>query len=136
MKILIQLLVSAFCGFGLGFILSDVFRIPKYPVSKAIKSLGKRKNKQISSTSNGQVVSTCSLCGYTKTTAQTYTVSYNANGGSNTPASQTKVHGVTLTLSSTIPYRFNYEFLGWSTSSSATTATYTAGASYQTPEPL
>lgn len=48
MKILIQLLVSAFCGFGLGFILSDVFRIPKYPVSKAIKSLGKRKNKQIS----------------------------------------------------------------------------------------
>lgn len=83
-----------------------------------------------SSTSNGQVVSTCSLCGYTKTTAQTYTVSYNANGGSNTPASQTKVHGVTLTLSSTIPYRFNYEFLGWSTSSSATTATYTAGGSY------
>lgn len=48
MKILIQLLVSAFCGFGLGFILSDVFRIPKYPVSKAIKSLGKRKNKQTS----------------------------------------------------------------------------------------
>ena len=48
MRILIQLLVSAFCGFGLGFILSDVFRIPKYPVSKAIKSLGKRKNKQIS----------------------------------------------------------------------------------------
>ena len=81
-------------------------------------------------TSNGQTVSTCSQCGYTKTTAQTYTVSYNANGGYNTPASQTKVHGVTLTLSSTVPYRFNYEFLGWSTSSSATTATYTAGGSY------
>ncbi len=80
--------------------------------------------------SNGQTVSTCSQCGYTKTTAQTYTVSYNANGGSNAPSSQTKVHGVTLTLSSTIPYRFNYEFLGWSTSSSATTATYTAGGSY------
>ena len=83
-----------------------------------------------STTSNGQTVSTCSQCGYTKTTAQTYTVSYNANGGYNTPASQTKVHGVTLTLSSTVPYRFNYEFLGWSTSSSATTATYTAGGSY------
>ena len=80
--------------------------------------------------SNGQTVSTCSQCGYTKTTAQTYTVSYNANGGSNAPASQTKVHGVTLTLSSTVPYRFNYEFLGWSASSSATTATYTAGGSY------
>ena len=76
------------------------------------------------------MVSTCSLCEYTKTAAQTYTVSYNANGGSNAPASQTKVHGVTLTLSSTIPYRFNYELLGWSASSSATTATYTAGGSY------
>ena len=83
-----------------------------------------------SSTSNGQVVTTCSLCGYTKTTAQTYTVSYNANGGSNAPASQTKVHGVTLTLSSAVPYRTNYEFVGWSASSSATTATYTAGGSY------
>ena len=82
------------------------------------------------STSNGQVVSTCKLCGYTKTMAQTYTVSYNANGGSNAPSSQTKVHGVILTLSSTVPYRFNYEFLGWSASSSATTATYTAGGNY------
>ena len=79
---------------------------------------------------NGQTVSTCSQCGYTKTTAQTYTVSYNANGGSNAPASQTKVHGVTLTLSSSVPYRFNYEFAGWSTSSSATVATYNAGGSY------
>jgi uncharacterized repeat protein (TIGR02543 family) len=83
-----------------------------------------------STTSNGQTIFTCSQCGYTQTTAQTYTVSYNANGGSNAPASQTKVHGLTLTLSSTIPYRFNYEFLGWSASSSATTATYTAGGSY------
>ena len=48
MKIWIQLFVSVFCGFGLGFILADVFRIPKYPVSKAITSLGKRKNKQTS----------------------------------------------------------------------------------------
>ena len=83
-----------------------------------------------SSTVNGQVVSTCSLCGYTKTSAQTYTVSYNPNGGYNAPASQTKVHGVTLALSSAVPYRNNYEFVGWSASSSATTATYTAGASY------
>ena len=95
-----------------------------------IGSVSYENHSFTSTTSNGQVVTTCSLCGYTKTTAQTYTISYNANGGSNAPASQTKVHGVTLTLSSTIPYRFNYEFLGWSTSSSATTATYTAGGSY------
>lgn len=81
-------------------------------------------------TSDGQTVSTCSQCGYTQTTAQTYTVSYNANGGYNAPSSQTKVHGVTLALSSAVPYRNNYEFVGWSTSSSATVATYTSGASY------
>ena len=83
-----------------------------------------------SSTVNGQVVSTCSLCGYTKTSAQTYTVSYNPNGGYNAPASQTKVHGVTLTLSSSVPYRFNYEFVGWATSSNSSVASYYAGGSY------
>ena len=98
--------------------------------NSTIGSVSYENHTFTSSTSNGQVVTTCSLCGYTQTIAQTYTVSYNANGGSNAPASQTKVHGVTLTLSSTVPYRFNYEFLGWSTSSSATTATYTAGGSY------
>ena len=82
------------------------------------------------STLNGQVVSTCNLCGYTKTSAQTYTVSYNPNGGYNAPASQTKVHGVTLTLSSSVPYRFNYEFIGWATSSNSSVASYYAGGSY------
>lgn len=62
--------------------------------------------------------------------ANTYTVSYNANGGSGAPGSQTKTYGVTLTLSSTKPTRTNYNFLGWGTSSSATTVSYAAGGSY------
>ena len=62
--------------------------------------------------------------------AQTYTISYNANGGSGAPSSQTKTHGVTLTLSSTKPTRVGYEFLGWATSPTATSATYSAGGSY------
>lgn len=60
----------------------------------------------------------------------TYTVSYNANGGSGAPSAQTKTYGVTLTLSSTQPTRTGYTFLGWSTSSTATSATYSAGGSY------
>lgn len=64
--------------------------------------------------------------------ANTYTVSYNANGGSNPPANQTKTHDVNLTLSSTKPTRTDYEFLGWSTSSTATTATYAAGGTFTT----
>lgn len=62
--------------------------------------------------------------------ANTYAVTYNANGGTGAPSQQTKTYGVTLKLSSTIPTRTNYSFLGWATSSSATTATYKAGGSY------
>lgn len=59
-----------------------------------------------------------------------YTVSYNANGGSGAPSSQTKWKDQTLKLSATTPTRTGYSFLGWSTSSSATSATYAAGANY------
>lgn len=61
---------------------------------------------------------------------KTYTVSYNANGGSGAPASQTKTYGVDLTLSSTVPTRTGYDFLGWATSNTATAATYSAGGTY------
>lgn len=62
--------------------------------------------------------------------AITYTVKFNANGGSGAPGNQTKTYGVTLTLSSTKPTRTNYNFKGWGTSASATTVTYAAGGSY------
>lgn len=64
--------------------------------------------------------------------ANTYTVSYNANGGTGAPSSQTKTYGVTLTLSSTKPTRTNYNFKGWATSATATTVSYASGASYTT----
>lgn len=62
--------------------------------------------------------------------ANTYIVSYNANGGTGAPGNQTKTYGKTLTLSSTKPTRTNYNFKGWGTSASATTVTYASGASY------
>ena len=62
--------------------------------------------------------------------ANTYAVKYNANGGTGAPANQTKTYGKTLTLSSTKPTRMNYIFLGWGTSASTTTVSYTAGGSY------
>lgn len=69
---------------------------------------------------------------YAKWTALTYTVKYDANGGSGAPANQTKTYGQTLTLSSTKPTRTNYTFKGWGTSSSDTTVSYSAGGSYTT----
>ena len=59
-----------------------------------------------------------------------YVVQYDANGGSGAPQSQTKTEGVTLTLSSTVPARTDYIFLGWSENSDATSPAYLAGGQY------
>lgn len=61
--------------------------------------------------------------------ANTYTVTYNANGGTGAPAAQTKTYGTTLKLSTTKPTRTNYNFKGWSTSASGSVV-YAAGANY------
>lgn len=53
---------------------------------------------------------------YTIPALASYTVSYNANGGSGAPSSQTKYYGKTLTLSSTKPTRSGYTFKGWALS--------------------
>ncbi len=60
----------------------------------------------------------------------TYTVSFNANGGSGAPGSQTKTYGILMFLPTTEPTRSGYSFAGWSTSSTATAASYQPGGSY------
>ena len=68
---------------------------------------------------------------YTVTvSAQEYTVSYNANGGSNAPSNQIKQHGTPLVLSSMVPTRFGYTFLGWSTNSNAISASHLPGGHF------
>ena len=65
--------------------------------------------------------------------ANTWTVKYNANGGSGAPADQTKTYGQTLKLSTTKPVRTDYNFKGWATSKANAdkgTVTYAAGANY------
>lgn len=59
-----------------------------------------------------------------------YVVSYNANGGTGAPASQSKTYGVNLVLSSVKPTRVNYKFLGWATSPSASAPEYAPGSIY------
>ena len=89
----------------------------------------------------------------------TYTVTYNANGGTGAPASQTKAHGTALTLSSEMPSRSNasagsytvtlnanggsvstsslsaarttsYSFRNWNTAANGSGTSYNPGASY------
>lgn len=57
-------------------------------------------------------------------------VTYDANGGTSAPAEQLKTVDEDLTLSSDIPTREGYIFLGWATSPSATAADYPAGGSF------
>lgn len=59
-----------------------------------------------------------------------YTISYNPNGGTGAPSSQTKTHGQNITLSNTKPTRKYYTFLGWSTDKNATSAMYSSGANF------
>ncbi len=55
-----------------------------------------------------------------------YTLTYNANGGNGAPSSQTG--NTSYTVSSIVPTRSGYNFIGWSTNSNATSASYTPGS--------
>ena len=69
-----------------------------------------------------------------ETVLNTYTISYDANGGSNAPASQIKNIGVNVVLSTQIPTRDGYTFLGWNTDKNAKTALYKSGSVYSADE--
>lgn len=57
-----------------------------------------------------------------------HTWSYNANGGSGAPASQTKWYGEHGYLSTTQPTRTGYDFEGWNTKADGTGTSYAPGA--------
>lgn len=65
-------------------------------------------------------------------TTKTWSITYNANGGYNTPAKQTANVGQPITITYSKPTRSGYTFLGWSTWSGATEpeSAYTPGYSY------
>ncbi len=81
-------------------------------------------------TAGGEYKNDSSATLYAVWRKNTYTVSYDANGGSGEPSSQKKVHGEALTLSSTKPSKAGYTFLGWSADKSAASASYSAGGDY------
>lgn len=63
-------------------------------------------------------------------TLSVHTVAYNANGGSGAPSSQTKVQGIALSLSNTIPTRSGYVFKNWNTKSDGSGTSWASGANY------
>ena len=65
-------------------------------------------------------------------TKPTYTVSYNANGGTSAPSSQTKTYGTALTLRTGKPTRAGYTFKNWNTKKDGSGTSYASGGSYKT----
>ena len=61
---------------------------------------------------------------------KTYTIKYNANGGSGAPSNQVKEHNKNITLSTSKPIRTGYTFVNWNTSSAGNGTSYSAGATY------
>ena len=61
---------------------------------------------------------------------KTYTIKYNANGGSGVPSNQVKEHNKNITLSTSKPTRIGYTFVNWNTSSAGNGTSYSAGATY------
>lgn len=111
-------------------------------------SMGTAYTRSITKTHSAQsvtvkvtVTSTYAWSGHSSTASATvsvpaltsYSVTYDANTGSDAPSSQTKWYGEALTLSTVIPTLAGYDFVGWSATQyepGTGTATYTAGGSY------
>ena len=73
---------------------------------------------------------------YAKWTPWKHTVTYNANAGNDAsvkgiPASQSKTANVDIKLSSSVPTRNGYTFLGWNTKADGKGTAYAAGAIYK-----
>lgn len=61
--------------------------------------------------------------------ANSYTIKFNANGGSDAPANIQAQYDETVYIPRSTPSRYGYNFLGWARSKTATRAEYSAGAS-------
>ena len=121
---------SSESGSGTDYSYTTTYTSSNY--NMASSSYGTSLGDSVTITSGGSYYPAVQM---TSTTTYTYnfTIKYNANGGSGAPSDTTVTNSSTtksITLSSTTPTRSGYTFLGWSTSSSATSASYSAGSAY------
>ena len=70
-----------------------------------------------SNTGNGTYIGTSNLTVYAQWTPVTYSIKFNANGGSGTMSNETMTYGTAKNLTANAFTRTDYVFLGWATSS-------------------
>lgn len=66
----------------------------------------------------------------------TYEITYNANGGSGTTATQIKTRGTNIALSANSFTRSNYHFVEWNTAADGSGTSYAEGATYTADAPI
>ncbi len=85
-------------------------------------------------TADTVIESTANMTLYAHWEANAYTLSYNANGGSGAPDSQTKYHDTDLTISTVVPTKIGHTFTGWLASENG--KTYQPGENLSENRPL
>ncbi len=100
----------------------------RYPLIITANSAGTTVITLASKGESGEILDSVTVT--VKVDAETYTISYDANGGTGVPDNQTKTQGVNLVLTSQKPEREGHIFLGWATRSDAATAEYQPGTTF------
>lgn len=99
-----------------------------------------KQTKTVTSTAKGKTVNGMGSAGgsgvsksytYTIPALASYTIKYDANGGSGAPGSQTKYYGKVLVLSKTTPSKPGYSFQGWSLTRGGSIYYYPEGNCYR-----
>lgn len=79
----------------------------------------------------GYFINQCTQCkGKGVVDRQTYTITYDVNGGTGAPNTQIKEQGLAMTLNKNIPVKSGYVFCGWETHMGDTTIVYQPGDNY------
>jgi uncharacterized repeat protein (TIGR02543 family) len=82
---------------------------------------------------NTVVMLTSNVTLYAQWTADSYRLTYNANGGTGAPGFENRVFGTQNALSSTLPTRNGYTFTGWNIAANGTGTNYAAADAFTMP---
>ena len=106
------------------------FYICDDPTKSLCRSSSATSSSSVAAISSSSLANSSSAGGTSSNSVATYTVTYNANGGTGGPTTQTKTQGTALTLTTDKPTRTGYTFASWNTVQGGTGTSYNSGGSY------